>query len=246
MIMIEIRIIIVCIVSLIPIIEILEIDRNSNLNDIKKAYFTLAKKYHPDVSKEPNAKELFTQISEAYDTLSDDNKRRAYDQTGRKQNEPFSNYNYYYQNFNANSSFFKDLFDNINDLFNNDDRGNDIALSVTLDFMEAVNGCVKEVRLNRVDCCFECKGSRCKLGTKPLKCYYCNGEGRLYYRRLFMNYEIDCSNCNGEGNIIKDKCLKCNGKGHMISNSIQRILIPKGVDNGVNLRIANMVYITNY
>lgn len=179
--------------------------------------------------------------------MSDDNKRKAYDQTGRKQSEPFQNYHYYYRNFNENSYFFQDLFNNINNLFNNDDeRGQDLAISVTINFMEAVNGCIRDVKLNRVNCCSECKGSRCKSGTRPLKCYYCNGEGRLYYKRLFMNYEIDCSHCKGDGYIIKDKCVKCNGKGNVMTSTTQRISIPKGVDNGVNLRIANMVYIPYY
>ena len=93
-------------------IEILGIDKNANISEIKKAYFTLAKKYHPDINKSPNAKEKFTEISEAYDTLSNDQKRKAYDENKQSSYQPFTNYSYYHDNFiNINSSFFKDLFD---------------------------------------------------------------------------------------------------------------------------------------
>ena len=81
--------------------RILGVDKSAKLSEIKKAYFTLAKKYHPDINKEPNAKEKFTEISEAYDTLSDEQKRRAYDESGYRSTKPFTNYNYYYDNFNS-------------------------------------------------------------------------------------------------------------------------------------------------
>ena len=91
--------------------RILGVDKSAKLSEIKKAYFTLAKKYHPDINKEPNAKEKFTEISEAYDTLSDEQKRRAYDESGYRSTKPFTNYNYYYDNFNSNSfKEFSDLF----------------------------------------------------------------------------------------------------------------------------------------
>ena len=225
-------------------IEILGIDKKANISEIKKAYFTLAKKYHPDINKSPNAKEKFTEISEAYDTLSNDQKRKAYDENKQSSYQPFTNYSYYHDNFiNINSSFFKDLFDlfttgsTSSSTYNNHHFGKDIIIPLNISFTDAIFGCTKQISYSKLSLCKTCNGSKCKPGTSPSLCSYCKGNGNIKFRRMFMYYEIHCSNCNGSGYIINDKCSSCKANGIINEISTTSINVPKGVDNGMNLHI---------
>ena len=220
--------------------SILGVDKNAKLSEIKKAYFTLAKKYHPDINKAPNAKEKFTEISEAYDTLSDEKKRKLYDDSGYKTTKPFTNYNYYYDNFsNMNSSFFKDfadLFTNFSDSSNNH-ISKDIMISISISFDESIKGCNKTISYSKVSLCSKCNGSKCKEGTKPTICSYCKGKGILKFKKLFLSYSMTCTHCGGEGVFISDKCEQCNGNGFTSSYQNESISIPKGIEDGVTLRV---------
>lgn len=218
------------------------VSKNASLSDIKKAYFTLAKKYHPDLNKSPDSKQKFTEISEAYDTLSDHNKRKKYDSEGYnyQSNQPFKNYNFYYSNFNnLNSDFFKDfldLFNNKNDVSNNN---NDIILSLNVSFLDACLGCSKIISYTKKEKCDICKGSKCSNNESPEICYHCNGAGILKFKKMFFYYEQSCYYCNGEGYTIKNKCKKCKGLGIVYKTVSENIVIPKGVDNEDNLLIKN-------
>ena len=222
--------------------RILGVDKSAKLSEIKKAYFTLAKKYHPDINKEPNAKEKFTEISEAYDTLSDEQKRRAYDESGYRSTKPFTNYNYYYDNFNSN--FFKefsDLFSSGFGTFNSNEtnESRDIMVSLSISFHEAINGCNKTISYIKTSKCTECNGTKCKKGTSPQRCQTCKGSGVLRFRRMFINYTMTCEHCGGTGEIITNKCTQCHGEGATTSISSEIISIPKGIEDGVTLRIKN-------
>ena len=226
--------------------EILGVDKNAKISEIKKAYFTLAKKYHPDINKSPNAKEKFTEISEAYDTLSNEQKRKAYDENKQSSYQPFTNYSYYHDNFiNINSSFFKDLFDlftnnsssSSSSMHNNHHLGKDIIIPLSISFTDAIFGCTKQISYSKLSLCKTCNGSKCKPGTFPSTCSHCKGNGNIKFRRMFVYYEILCSNCNGNGFIIKDRCPSCRANGIVNELSTTSILIPKGVDNGMNLHI---------
>lgn len=216
------------------------VSKSATLPEIKKAYFTLAKKYHPDLNKAPDAKERFTEISEAYDTLSDENKRRQYDLGGQSYNQPFNNYNFYYSNFNdINSNFFKDFL-NLFTERENDFENKDIFLAINLSFRDSIMGGNKKIKYKKIDKCQECKGFKCKGNERPKQCFFCEGYGKIKIRRMWFLLEQNCDYCQGKGYIIKNKCNKCNGNGYEYKTVTEDINIPKGIENGENIKIRNL------
>ena len=223
--------------------EVLGVSKTASDDEIKSAFRKLAKKYHPDVSKEPNAAEKFKEAQEAYAVLSDKSKRQQYDQFGH---QAFSNNGAGASGFDFSGFDFGDIFD---DLFgssfgfgkttsNRKRRGNDINLSMKISFDEAIYGCEKEIELEHYVKCEECNG---KGGTNEQVCNYCHGSGTITQeqRTILGTYmtRTTCPYCNGEGAKYKDECTKCKGKGVIKERGKKKLRIPAGIDSGNQLRI---------
>lgn len=237
--------------------EVLGVDRNADQDTIKKAYRTLAKKYHPDANlgdKEAEAK--FKEASEAYGILSDAEKKAQYDKYGHAAFEPggagAGGYNY--QNMNMDDIFgnFGDIF---GDLFggggsryrrsganNGSMKGANVRVSVRVTFEEACFGCEKEIEINYKEECPSCHGSGTKAGTSPETCSQCGGSGQVVYQRqsLFgvMREVHQCPTCNGTGKVVKEKCDACRGTGYNNTKKKIAVSIPAGIEDGQSIRIA--------
>ena len=226
--------------------DVLGVSKTATPEEIKKSYRTLAKKYHPDVSKEKDAEAKFKEVNEAYETLSDEKKKAMYDQYGHDAN-----------NMGSGGSGFGGFggFGDINDIFssffgggrrqqrssNQSSAGADLEMKMTIDFMEAVLGCKKTIQVNFEDNCPKCHGSGAE-STKDIEiCSKCKGAGEIVIQQRTMlgNFQqrTVCPDCRGTGKFIKNKCNQCNGNGRVRNTSKVDITIPAGIDNGMTLRI---------
>ena len=226
--------------------EVLGVSKNASESEIKSAFRKLAKKYHPDVSKEPDAAEKFKEAQEAYAVLSDENKRRQYDQFGHSAFE---------QGGMGGAGFDFgdiDLSDILDDLFggsfgfggrrnsgNRPRRGNDTLMHMNLTFDEAIFGTNKSVNVDVSEDCLECHG---KGGIGEHKCPTCNGTGQETRQQstIFGSFmtKTTCSSCRGAGVTYDKKCSKCRGTGKVKKNKTLDVKIPAGVDTGLRLRLA--------
>lgn len=224
--------------------EILEITRNSDTHEIKKAYRKLALKYHPDRNQgDKEAEEKFKKINEAYQILGDEEKRTLYDKYGKAgvENGGFSSGFGGFEDIDLGdifSSFFGGGFSGFDGRKKSVDKYHlDIEISITLEFKEAVFGIEKEIKYNIKKPCNKCDAT----GSKDKKqniCPHCGGNGKISQRRGFMSYIQTCPHCGGSGEIIKDKCDKCHGLGYEEEEVELKFDVPKGVDNGVKIRLA--------
>lgn len=218
----------------------LGVEKDASEDQIRKAFRELAKKYHPDVSKEPNAEEKFKEIQEAYAVLSDKEKRSQYDQFGSDGPQ--------FQGFDFSDFDFSDIFSSIfgsgfggRTSSYGPQRGNDRQISMTITFMEAALGTTKKVNVSKEAECRTCHGSGGETPEDVSTCNTCHGSGyvTMQQQTLFgsMMRESVCPTCRGSGKIIKNKCKTCNGVGREdISRAID-INIPAGVDDGMQLRV---------
>ena len=239
--------------------EVLGVPKDADDAALKKAYRTLAKKYHPDANpgdKEAEAK--FKEASEAYSILSDPEKRKKYDQFGHAAFDPGAGGGggYYSGSAQDFSDIFGDLFGDGGGIFgdffgggrrssqaaNEPMRGANVRTSVRLTFEEAVFGCEKEITINFKETCSTCNGSGAKPGSSPVTCTTCNGKGKIVQmsRTMFgtMQNVQTCPNCRGAGKIVKEKCPGCNGTGYNQRRKTFRVTIPAGIDNGLSVRMA--------
>lgn len=221
--------------------EILGISRGASSDDIRRAFRNLAKEYHPDVNKSPEAEAKFKEINEAYAVLSDDERRAAYDRYGHAGLEGMP--------IDFNFDFpFGDLF---SEFFgfgmgarrrrSTPRRGADLRYDVTLEFEEAIFGLEKEIEFQRLEICSVCDGSGAEPGTSPIRCSTCNGTGEVRQtRQTFLGSLVNvstCPTCGGRGETISTACHNCNGRGQE-RNKVQRIVpIPAGVDEGTQIRL---------
>ena len=230
--------------------ELLGVDRNADAATIKKAYRQLAKKYHPDMNPgDKEAEQKFKEAAEAYSVLSDDNKRRQYDQFGHA---AFEQGGGGAGGFDFNGADMGDIFGDIfGDLFGGGSRrranngpmkGANLRASVRITFEEAVFGCEKELELSLKDECTNCHGTGAKPGTSPETCPKCGGRGQVVMTQqsLFgmVQNVTTCPDCGGTGKIIKEKCTSCGGSGYTSSRKKIKVSIPAGIDNGQCVRIA--------
>ena len=228
--------------------DILGLDKSASPEDIKSAYRKLAKKYHPDINKEPGATEKFKEINEAYECLSDPNKKSNYDQFGSADGpQGFGGFGGGTGGFGGFGGFgdFGDLGDIFGNIFGGfgggsaksmGARGEDLQVQITLDFEEAVFGVKKDITLNRVESCSHCHGTGAKNGTEYTTCSECNGSGQVRYTENSMFGRVIrqgiCKTCNGTGKQIKEKCTECNGNGYKKVNSTISVNVPAGIDDG--------------
>ena len=235
--------------------EVLGVQKGASADDIKKAYRKTAKKYHPDLNPgDKAAEEKFKECNEAYEVLSDPEKKARYDQFGFAGVDP--SYGAGQGGFGGGFGGFGDDFD-LGDIFssffggaggfggrnpNAPQRGRDIQVSVSLTFEEAAKGCKKTVDISRVENCSECSGTGAAKGTSPKTCPQCGGRGvvNVQTRTAFgvMNTQRPCTNCGGSGRIIETPCQKCGGKGKVRRRTKVEVSIPAGIDNNqvVNMR----------
>ena len=231
--------------------EVLGISKSASDDEIKKAYRSLAKKYHPDMNPgDTEAEVKFKEVNEAYAVLSDSEKRAKYDQFGHAAFDPASGGGGYGSYGGFGGVDFEDIFSSffgggMGDFGGGRSRqnapieGDDVVTRVEIDFEESVFGVKKEVNFARIESCGECGGSGAKKGTKPDTCSTCHGSGRVTVQQQtmfgYMQTQRPCSACRGSGKIIKDPCPECNGKGRIKINKRLEVNIPAGIDNGQNI-----------
>ena len=231
--------------------EVLGVDKNASQDEIKSAFRKLAKKYHPDVSKEPDAEAKFKEAQEAYAVLSDESNRRNYDQFGHAAFDGTGGAGGA-GGFNGFSGFdfsdfdYGDIFDNIfggafggRKTSNKSRRGNDTIISMTITFDEAVFGCTKDIKVEVVDECSECKG---KGGFGESTCDKCHGSGTITQEQhsIFGTFltKTTCNKCGGAGHTYDKTCTKCRGEGRVRVSKELEIKVPAGVDTGTRLKIS--------
>ncbi|XP_077279364.1 dnaJ homolog l(2)tid, mitochondrial isoform X2 [Temnothorax americanus] len=242
--------------------EILGVSKNASLKDIKKAYYQLAKKYHPDTNKgDPDANKKFQEVSEAYEVLSDDTKRKEYDTwgatseqmgmgMGQGQGGPksYTQHWQYRSTINAEELFRKifgdagfqsGAFSDFED-FTETKYGFGAAQEVimNLTFSQAARGVNKDINVNVVDTCPKCGGSRCEIGTKPAKCFSCNGTGMETISTGPFVMSSTCRYCQGTKMHIKFPCTECNAKGQTVQRKKITVPVPAGVEDGQTIRMA--------
>ncbi|MBR2639007.1 MAG: molecular chaperone DnaJ [Oscillospiraceae bacterium] len=232
--------------------EVLGIQKGASDDEIKKAYRKMAKQYHPDLNPDDKTAEAkFKEVGEAYEVLSDKQKRARYDQFGHAGVDPSygagTGGGRYQQYSTGDFGDFSDIFGDIFSGFgfggstrtrnpNGPIRGNDVQVRIQLSFMEAVKGCKKEIPVQRLERCAECSGTGAKAGTTPETCPECGGSGqvRVQQRSPFGVIQTvkACSRCGGKGKVINDPCKACNGMGRVRHNRKITVDIPAGIDNG--------------
>lgn len=227
--------------------EVLGVSKTASKDEIKKAYRRLAKKYHPDVSTEPDATEKFKEVQEAYEVLSDDTKRAQYDQFGHA--GPNQGFGGGFDGADFGGFGFEDIFSSF---FgggggrrrdpNAPRQGADLQYSMMLSFEEAIFGKETEVEIASDENCDTCHGSGAKPGTSKDTCSHCGGTGQVSVQQntpfgRIVNRRA-CEHCRGTGQIIKEKCTTCHGAGKVRKRKKINIKIPAGIDDGQQIRIS--------
>lgn len=231
--------------------EVLGISKGASEDEIKKAYKKMARKYHPDLNPDnKEAEEKFKEVNEAYEVLSDPDKKARYDQYGHAGVDP---------NFGAGGAGFDGSFDfgDLGDIFgsffgggfgggrrtnpNAPQRGESIRMSLAISFEEAAFGCEKAVTVDRMEQCGTCRGNGCAPGTTPEICPDCHGTGQVQVRRqtpmgVFATTS-PCTKCGGKGKIIHQPCKECHGTGAVRKRKTIQASIPAGIDNGQTISI---------
>ncbi len=223
--------------------EVLGVEKGADVKDIKKAYRRVAMKYHPDRNPDaPDADEKFKEATEAYEILSDSEKRQAYDQYGHAGVDPqmgagggFSGANF--------SDIFGDVF---GDIFGGGggrgrggpQRGSDLRYTLDISLEDAVRGTTVQIRVPTLTACDVCDGSGAKAGSEPKNCGTCGGVGQVRMQQGFFQVQQTCPTCRGKGKIISDPCNKCHGHGRVEETKTLSVKVPPGVDTGDRIRLS--------
>ncbi|MFQ5855768.1 MAG: molecular chaperone DnaJ [Anaerolineae bacterium] len=224
--------------------DVLGVDREASKDEIRRAYRRKARKYHPDVNNSPDAADRFREVKEAYEVLSDDEKRAMYDRFGHDADQ-------FGRGFGDFSGF------GIDDIFSEffgfgtrtrtaarraPVRGRDLRVDITLEFEEAVFGTEKELEIPRWEICGACGGSGAEPGTMPVTCVQCSGTGEVRQAQqtgLFGSFVtiVTCPRCQGTGEVISTPCSKCRGRQRVHASKVISVEIPAGVDEGTRIRL---------
>lgn len=237
--------------------EVLELSKNASSEDIKKSYRKLAKKYHPDINKDPGAEEKFKEINEAYEVLSDPQKKQIYDQYGHAGLENggmggfegfssggFGDLNDIFESFMGGMGGFSNFgFGGSRSARSNAPiKGDNRYIQISIEFLEAVKGVSKTITINVDKKCEKCDGTGAKSKNDIKRCSTCNGSGKVtrQQRTAFgiMQSVVDCPDCRGTGKTILNKCPNCNGEGYINKKENVEVKIPAGISTGQQVRIS--------
>jgi len=224
--------------------EVLGVERGADKKDIKKKYRSLANKYHPDKNPDnPEALEKFKELAEAYEILSSDEKREAYDRFGHEGVSGQGGGGH-----GGGAGGFGDIFGDVfGDIFGGQGgssgggrarRGSDLRYTLELSLEQAVWGCDEKIRIPTLINCKKCEGSGAKAGTKPITCQTCQGAGQVRMSQGFFSVQQTCPQCHGNGQVIADPCNSCHGQGRTQEYKTLSVKIPAGVDTGDRIRLS--------
>lgn len=224
--------------------EVLGVSRDASAEEIKKAYKKLALKYHPDRNPDnPDAIASFKEASEAFDVLSDTDKRARYDRYGHAGVKGAGG-GAGFQDINDIFGAFGDLFEGFGFNFQGGggrsggrpgSQGASLQARVLIDLPEAYAGCRRELHISRHEACDECHGTGAKAGSSPVRCSTCAGHGKVIQSQGFFRVQTTCPACRGRGTTIKDPCGRCTGSGRIMKEVVREVTIPSGVDSGMQL-----------
>ncbi|MBQ0934748.1 molecular chaperone DnaJ [Ideonella paludis] len=228
--------------------DVLGVPKNASEEEIKKSYRKLAMKYHPDRNQGDGAKaaeEKFKEAKEAYEMLSDAQKRAAYDQHGHAGVDPNAGGFRGGEGMGGFADAFGDIF---GDIFGGGGRrggggqqvyrGNDLSYAMEITLEEAANGKDTQIRIPSWENCDTCGGTGAKPGTKAKTCTTCNGSGTVHMRQGFFSVQQTCPHCQGTGKIIPEPCTSCNGAGRIKKQKTLEVKIPAGINEGMRIRSA--------
>jgi molecular chaperone DnaJ len=227
--------------------ELLEVSKTATEAEIKKAYRRLAMKLHPDRNPgDKGAEEKFKEVKEAFEVLSDERKRAAYDQFGHAGVDPSAGAG---GSYGPGAAGFSDIFDSVfGDIFGaagarrggagRGYRGADLQYDLELTLEEAVFGTTVKIKTPTAKECPACKGSGAKAGSSPVTCDGCGGQGHIRMSQGFFSVQQTCPKCRGAGKIIRDPCMACGGAGRVRDTKTHQVKIPPGVDTGDRIRLS--------
>ena len=238
--------------------ELLGLTRDSSADEIKKAYRKLAVKFHPDKNPgDKEAEEKFKEIGEAYEVLSNPDKKAAYDRyghaafqqgmgsagSGSSFHDPFDVFREVFGGNAGGGGIFGDIFEEAfgggGPRGNQPSRGADLRYDLEISLEDAVSGCEREISVRKLETCEKCSGSGAAPGSKTITCNTCGGTGRVSVSRGFFSMTQTCPTCQGVGVTIEKPCSKCDGEGRLAKSSKIKIKVPPGVDTGSRLRSTN-------
>lgn len=230
--------------------EVLGVARSASKDDIKQAFRQLARQYHPDINKSPDAEERFKEINEAYQVLSDDDRRAAYDRFGHAgvnggMPGGFSGFS---GGFGGLDDLFEEIFGGFTGFGSRGSRrrgparGHDLRYDLTIDFNQAVFGAEIDVEVQRRQACGYCKGSGAEPGTQPRRCTECNGTGQVRRVQQTLGFNVvnttTCPRCRGRGEMVDIPCKECSGQGVIQRARTLTVNVPAGVDEGTQIRLS--------
>ena len=223
--------------------EVLGVSSSASDEEIRKAFRKLALEYHPDRNKDPDAVDRFKEVNEAYQVLTDSEKRSRYDRLGHAGVDTSGTTGFEgFENFGGFGDIFDAFFGGTgSSRSRSHPRAADLHYSLTIDFEEAAFGVEKEYEINRTEICEGCKGTRSEPGSKPISCLNCGGTGQVQRASQsvfgqFMQVST-CGRCKGEGRVITDPCLQCKGIGTEARTHKIAISVPPGVETGIQIRL---------
>ncbi|MCX7044362.1 MAG: molecular chaperone DnaJ [Candidatus Sumerlaeota bacterium] len=226
--------------------EVLGVGRDASSEEIKKSYRKKALQFHPDRNPgDKEAEESFKEASEAYEVLSDADKRARYDRFGHEAvRSSFGSGGFQWSDFSHFSDFEDILGDMLGSFFGmgggrrEANRGRDLRISMAATLEETFQGIEREITLTRLEICDKCNGTGSRPGSQPRKCPRCRGAGQLRLTQGFFSINTTCDVCHGEGNVIEHPCQECSGHGRVNVRSRLKVTLPRGVDHGMQLRLS--------